>query len=210
MVELVVVVVVVWRLVKLSKRVSRHVCDCSYWLQVVCHVSQMMTTHFKTCLWVIDWRWSVALLLAISRLAFLSDCSIGCLGQRDSVDGAASVAPSWGARWMMSSGWSFMVALSFLLCFDIVGWVIEGCPAYKSCSNFHHRFPWGPSPNWSNLIGANVQKCIFVVWPTTSCCADWSKHDHVTLVIIGRCTLDRLTVKHFPIALQCCTCNIFP
>ena len=28
---------------------------------------------------------------------------------------------------------------------------------------------------------------------------------HVTLVIIGRCILERLTVQHFPIALQCCT-----
>jgi len=50
----------------------------------------------------------------------------------------------------------------------------------------------------------------FVVWPTTSCYADWSKRDHVTLVIIGRCTLERLTVQHFSIALQCCICNIFP
>jgi len=24
-----------------------------------------------------------------------------------------------------------------------------------------------------------------VVWRTTSCCADWSKHDHVTLVTIA-------------------------
>ena len=41
-------------------------------------------------------------------------------------------------------------------------------------------------------------------------CADWSKRGHVTLVIIGRCTLERLTVQHFSIALQCCMCNIFP
>ena len=40
---------------------------------------------------------------------------------------------------------------------------------------------------------------IFVVWATMSCYADWSKRDHVTLVIIGRCTLEHLTVQHFSI-----------
>jgi len=40
----------------------------------------------------------------------------------------------------------------------------------------------------------------FVVWPTTSCYADWLKRDHVTLVIIGRCTLEHVTVQ---------LCNMF-
>jgi len=44
-----------------------------------------------------------------------------------------------------------------------------------------------------------------VVWPTTSCYADWSKRDHMTLVIIGRCTLERVTVQHVHVA----PCNMF-
>jgi len=56
------------------------------------------------------------------------------------------------------------------------------------------------------LYMCNCYLTLFVVvWPTTSCCTDWSKRDHVTLVIIGRCTLERLTVQHFSIALQCVT-----
>jgi len=44
----------------------------------------------------------------------------------------------------------------------------------------------------------------FVIWPTTSCCADWSKRDHVTLVIIGCCTLEHVTVQHVHVARATC------
>ena len=44
----------------------------------------------------------------------------------------------------------------------------------------------------------------FVVWPTTSCCGDWSKRDHVTLVTIGCCTLQRVTVQHVHVARATC------
>ena len=79
------------------------------------------------------------------------------------------------------------------------GWTIFSCSTaciqewYKFCIAIPvlllSTFPW----HWIAYI---------VVWPTTSCYADWSKRDHVTLVIIGRCTLERLTVQHFSIALH--------
>jgi len=47
-----------------------------------------------------------------------------------------------------------------------------------------------------------------VVWPTTSCYADWSKRDHVTLVIIGRCTLEHVTVQHVHVACATCFHNV--
>ena len=38
--------------------------------------------------------------------------------------------------------------------------------------------------------------------------ADWSKRDHVTLVIIGRCTLERVTVQHVRVAHATCFHNV--
>ena len=75
-------------------------------------------------------------------------------------------------------------------------------------ANFSSQIPINQNANYDRNDKCNT--CCIVVWPTTSCYADWSKRYHVTLVIIGRCTLERLTVQHFSIALQCWMCNIFP
>jgi len=47
-----------------------------------------------------------------------------------------------------------------------------------------------------------------VVWPATSCYADRWKRDHVTLVIIGRCTFEHLTVQHVHVARATCFHNV--
>jgi len=49
---------------------------------------------------------------------------------------------------------------------------------------------------WCTCAELKIQYSVVVILPTMSCYADWSKCGHVTLVIIGCCTLERVTMQH--------------
>ena len=58
----------------------------------------------------------------------------------------------------------------------------------------HKRYSW----MGGNLLTLSINVCrLFVVWPTTSCFADWSKRRHVTFIIIDWPTRFKLSLMVF-------------